>query len=136
MEIRRATAADLDAIARIQTAAPAASAWAPAAYLDYECRVAILDNRVAGFLVFRRLTPDEHEVLNLAVDPDYRRRGIARALLAGALADAPGAWFLEVRESNAAAVRLYSQFGFTLAGRRADYYRDPAEAAIVMRFFS
>ncbi len=47
-----------------------------------------------------------------------------------------GAWFLEVRESNRAAINLYLSMGFEIVGTRPEYYRDPAEAAIVMRFFS
>ena len=56
--------------------------------------------------------------------------------LDGVLARAQGAWFLEVRASNAAAIQLYESAGFHRAGRRPDYYADPAEDAIVMRFFS
>jgi ribosomal-protein-alanine N-acetyltransferase len=75
--------------------------------------------------------------LNLAVDPSFRRQGIARRLLDQVLGSAPGSeWFLEVRESNIAALNLYKELGFQLSGRREDYYRDPHEAAIVMRFFS
>jgi ribosomal-protein-alanine N-acetyltransferase len=82
------------------------------------------------------VAPGESEILNLAVDPGERRSGVARALLNEALAGAPGAWFLEVRASNAAAIRLYEQAGFERAGRRDGYYREPAEEALVMRFFS
>ena len=45
-------------------------------------------------------------------------------------------WFLEVRESNEAAINLYKTLGFMTAGRRQNYYHDPSEAAIVMRLFS
>jgi ribosomal-protein-alanine N-acetyltransferase len=140
MTVRPATREDLAAIAQIQRASPEASAWEPASYLDYYCRVAIGAGRVVGFLVFRRLTqgdaPPEHEILNLGVDPASRRKGVARLLLQRALAEAPGAWFLEVRESNLAAIRLYESLGFRPAGERKDYYHDPPEAAIVMRFLS
>ena len=76
------------------------------------------------------------EILNLAVDPAKRRLGAGRALAQAALAEgaARGAAraFLEVRESNAAALAFYARLGFSVAGRRPDYYRDPQEAAILM----
>jgi ribosomal protein S18 acetylase RimI-like enzyme len=150
MTVRPTTREDLAAIAQIQRASPEASAWEPASYLEYYCRVAISAGRVVGFLVFRRLTQgdafqehemqehemQEHEILNLGVEPASRRKGVARMLLQRALAEAPGAWFLEVRESNLAAIRLYESLGFRPAGERKDYYQDPPEAAIVMRFLS
>ena len=46
------------------------------------------------------------------------------------------AWFLEVRESNDAAINLYKTLGFAATGRRENYYSEPPEAAIVMRVFS
>src|SRR5256885_11226021 len=97
--IRAATAEDLPAIAAIQAASPGAAQWEPGSYLDYDCRVADASGCVAGFLVIRQVAPDEREILNLAVDPAKRRRGIARELLAAAMG-AKGAWFLEVRGSN------------------------------------
>lgn len=131
MTIRDATTADLPEIAAIQWASPEASQWNPADYLMHRCRVAELEGSIAGFIVTRQTMPGENEVLNLAVDPAYRRRGVGRALLEAELA-APGAWRLEVRESNAAARALYLALGFREAGRRKNYYRNPAEAAIVL----
>lgn len=133
MHIRRATPEDLAAIAAIQRLSPAASSWAP---LDYACDVAVENGRVAGFIVTRRVAPDECEILNVAVDPACRRRGIGKLLAARALAAAPGRWFLEVRASNVSAIALYTALGFQPAGRRENYYHDPSEAAIVMSFFS
>lgn len=134
--LRPATPDDLAAIDSLQAASPEASQWEPRSYLDQDCRVAILQGRVAGFLASRRVAPDEREILNLAVDPAQRRKGIARALLAEELSRGPGRWFLEVRASNTAAIGLYESAGFERCGRRPGYYRDPAEEAIVMRFFS
>lgn len=136
VEIRRATVADLDAIEEIQNESPEASAWLPASYLVYDCSIAILDNRVAGFLVSRSISPDEREILNVAVAAACRHHGIGRALVERELAKTRGSCFLEVRESNQAAINLYKAMGFEVAGRRADYYNHPPEAAIVMRFFS
>jgi len=136
MTIRPATSADLEAIAAIQAASPEASQWDPADYLDHDCRVAVTEGRVTGFLASHRVAPDEREILNVAVDRDQRRKGIARALLEHELARGRGQWFLEVRASNVAAIHLYENAGFEHCGRRPGYYQQPAEEAIVMRFFS
>jgi ribosomal-protein-alanine N-acetyltransferase len=136
MNIRAATAADLAAIAAIQASSREAAQWDPAAYLGHDCMVGEIDGRVVGFLVTRRVAPGESEILNLAVDPAERRSGVARELLTNALACVRSAWFLEVRASNQAAIRLYEKAGFARAGLRSGYYREPAEEAIVMRFDS
>jgi [ribosomal protein S18]-alanine N-acetyltransferase len=136
VNIRPATAEDLLAIAAIQAASPEAAQWDPASYLDHDCRVAVAGGLVLGFLVVRQTTSGENEILNLAVDPAARRAGVARGLLGDALARARGRWFLEVRASNAAGLRLYEAAGFERAGRRPGYYREPSEEAIVMSFFS
>ena len=140
MLVRSATAEDLDAIGRIQAASPEAAQWLLGAYLEFECTVAVL-GQIVGFLVARQTAPDEREILNLAVDPAYRRRGIARRLLEHQLIEhrlrqAKVSWFLEVRESNAPAIRLYESLGFLACGRREDYYSNPVEAGIVMRIYS
>jgi ribosomal-protein-alanine N-acetyltransferase len=91
----------------------------------------VLRGYAAGTIV-----ADEAEVLNLAVAPAFRRRGVARALLAALLdaLEARGArsLFLEVRASNSAALALYRAFGFRELGRRIGYYRAPHEDAITM----
>jgi ribosomal-protein-alanine N-acetyltransferase len=137
MTIRPAAPPDLPAIERIQSSSRHAAVWAP---LDYACNVAEEDGHVVGFVVTRQVTPSEpeveSEVLNLAVDPSYRRQGIGAALVTAAIANAPGGWFLEVRESNIAAIELYKSLGFKPCGRRQNYYNDPPESAIVMSFFS
>lgn len=127
--IRPAGPEDLPAIAAIQAASPEASQWKPEDYLGYACWVA--DN--AAFIVTRQLAPGEHEILNLAVAPDARRTGLARALLTHVLAT-PGDWYLEVRASNTAAIRLYESTGFLAFGTRPGYYTSSSETAIVMRY--
>lgn len=91
--------------------------------------------RVAGF-VAARLTSDEIHINNVAVREKYRRRGIGGALLSAALEQGKqkGACkaFLEVRAGNAAAQALYAQQGFETVGRRAAYYSQPIEDALVM----
>jgi len=134
LRIRTATAADLDSIARIQAAAPEASQWAPPSYLRHDVRVAERDGAVAGFIVSRGTAASEREILNLAVDPVFRRRGIATSLVRDELAHDPADLFLELRDSNEAARKLYESLGFQEVGRRRDYYETPSETAIVMRF--
>ena len=135
--IRRGRESDLEEIARLQSTSPEASQWKVTQYLQYEVRVAECgESRLAGFLVGRSLTPLESEILNLAVDPDFRRRGIARQLVKSFLEDHPGAVFLEVRASNETAQGFYKHLGFQQVSTRLRYYDSPPEAAIVMKFHS
>jgi len=135
MNVRTVTSEDLAAIAEIQASSPEASQWDPKSYLDYDC-IVVADPHVSGFLVSRQTAPGEREILNLAVEPSQRRRGVARALLQGELRREKTQWFLEVRESNIGAILLYQSAGFRVAGRRESYYRDPPETGIVMKFDS
>lgn len=79
----------------------------------------------------------EADMMNVAVDPAYRRRGIARALLT-ALEEALRAagvssLTLEVRASNGPAIALYTALGYVQAGRRPNYYFKPKEDALILR---
>jgi ribosomal-protein-alanine N-acetyltransferase len=134
--IRRAGAADLDAIAAIQDAAGEAAQWDVRDYLRYDLRVAVCSEQIAGFLVCRAIDASECEILNLAVAPDFRRRGVGRALVRSLLDEFRGAVFLEVRASNRAAFDLYQSLGFQVLGERPEYYICPLETAIVMKFHS
>jgi [ribosomal protein S18]-alanine N-acetyltransferase len=136
VEIRVATAGDLPAIAAIQSASPEASQWQVEGYLDHDCLVAVVGERVVGFLVTRSIAPDEGETLNIAVEPAFRRSGIGFILMETLLASSTNTWYLEVRESNYGAINLYKTLGFLPSGRRENYYTAPLEAAIVMRVFS
>ncbi len=89
-----------------------------------------------GFLVARTLAADEREILNLAVAPDFRRKGVARELLASAFKGFRGGVFLEVRESNGVAQEFYKSLGFKELSKRPGYYDSPPETAIVMKFHS
>lgn len=126
----------MDTVAAIQQASPGAARWNVADYLERHFLVAVEGNRVVGFLVARTLAADEHEILNLAVAPDFRRKGVARALLDSALAGFRGAVFLEVRESNETAKKFYKSLGFKELSKREKYYDSPPETAIVMKFHS
>lgn len=134
--VRRAAAADLDAIMRIQTACGTAAQWGPEGYVECDVAVAEFAGEVAGFVVFRLVADDEGEILNLAVDPGMRRRGAGTRLLRHALAAGAPVWYLEVRASNETAIRFYERAGFRAVGTRHGYYSDPAEDAVVMRLGS
>ncbi len=118
----------------MQNSAPEASHWDPSDYQAGECWVAEMEGQVPAFLAGRQVAEDETEILNLAVLPAFRRRGLARRLVEKWLDEHPGRCFLEVRESNLAARQLYERACFHVAGRRPEYYIDPPEAAIVMAF--
>ncbi len=82
------------------------------------------------------LIVDEVHIATFAVDPHYRRHGIARRLLAYTLLDASQSGgqkaFLEVRKGNLAARNLYQKFGFEEVGVRKKYYQDNSEDAVMM----
>jgi ribosomal-protein-alanine N-acetyltransferase len=147
VRLRRATTDDVEAIAAIEQVAfsdpwsrdsfatlarnadvyfvvadSAAHRGPPAAPLGYV---------VAWFVL------DEGEIANIAVAPSARGTGVGARLLDAALAEARrrgvGHVFLEVRESNVVARRLYASRGFIELGRRKRYYRAPVEDALVMR---
>ena len=136
IRIRPAEEADLNDIIAIQTVSPEASQWQAGDYLRYETRVAVAGAEIVGFVVYRTVAPGEHELLNLAVAPAWRRRGIGRALIESVRQGATGTWFLEVRESNGASRQLCRGLGFTEIGLRRGYYSNPHESGIVMRFYS
>ena len=77
------------------------------------------------------------DVMTMGVLPDFRGRGLGRVLMS-ALIDVARLWgservFLEVRESNAAAISLYENSGFEVVGRTKGYFRNPREDALNMR---
>jgi ribosomal-protein-alanine N-acetyltransferase len=98
-------------------------------------RSSIIESPIAGYIVARE-TAGELHINNVAVRTEYRRRGIGAALLNCILAEAKRrkakAAFLEVRSTNQAAHALYEKSGFKAIARRANYYSDPQEDAVVM----
>jgi ribosomal-protein-alanine acetyltransferase len=135
--IRPATPEDVPALVEIEEESFTQPHWTADDFRKDDCTVAEIEGRVVGFLVSRQTfrgkagDPPEHEILNVAVSKSFRRRGIATHLLRHELARG-GAFFLEVRESNAAAQALYRTLGFAEIGRRPYYYQHPEETAIVM----
>jgi len=97
--------------------------------------VATEDEALCGYAFFRTCLP-ECELLHLVVAPKWRRRGMAAALLAQALAGLADqgntVCFLEVRASNGAARRLYEKVGFLQTGTRKRYYNQPVEDALLL----
>lgn len=93
------------------------------------------DGRVVGFCGFWRVL-DELHINNLAVLPEFRRQGVASKILRRVFEEGrragAGRATLEVRRSNEIARRLYERFGFTVAGVRRGYYRNPDEDALVL----
>ncbi|MBI3166300.1 MAG: ribosomal protein S18-alanine N-acetyltransferase [Anaerolineales bacterium] len=97
--------------------------------------VAEMDGRILAMMV-GWLIVDELHVATIATHPDYRGRGIGARLLVHALISARqegvGRAFLEVREGNAVAMKMYRGLGFVEDGRREGYYADNHEDAILM----
>lgn len=98
--------------------------------------VAMEGDKVVGYIGSQTVL-DESDMMNVAVHPDYRRRGIAEALVL-ALADElitrnSHSLTLEVRTSNAPAIALYEKLGFEQIGLRKNYYRNPKEDAQILR---
>ena len=92
------------------------------------------DGAAAAYLGVQRVPP-QADVMNVAVSPALRRRGIARALFAELERRLPeiDELFLEVRASNSGAIALYRTLGFEQVGRRPNYYLDPHEDALILR---
>ena len=108
---------------------------------ELDCRlscwlVALEADQVIGY-VGSQTVIDESDMMNIAVHPDHRRRGVAEALVER-LSDAlrlrgSKALTLEVRVSNEPAIRLYEKLGLSQVGRRPNYYRNPKEDALILR---
>lgn len=144
MRIRPATEADIPAMMALERHAATAAHWSSEQYRtafssDVPSRMVLIiedETGVQGFITGRALD-EEWEIENIAISAPARRRGLGTRLLGQLLDLARGrgaqAVYLEVRESNRAARRLYEKWAFVESGRRKGYYRDPEEDAIVFR---
>ena len=98
--------------------------------------VALDGDRVVGY-IGSQSSADETDVMNVAVHPDYRRRGIAESLIDVLILELKNrgshALMLEVRDSNAPAIALYEKLGFQQVGLRKNYYHNPKEHARILR---
>jgi ribosomal-protein-alanine N-acetyltransferase len=139
-EIRPMAATDVPAVERMLKESPEAAQWSPGVLLRGSAEeayawVAVEHGEVVG-MIAARAAGGESEILNLAVSPSQRRRGLGTCLLQCAMARLLKAGarelFLEVRETNATARQFYAAMGFAETGRRRNYYRDPMEDALVL----
>jgi len=139
IEVRRLAYADLPFVVAIERRA-FPTPWSLAMFVlelskpSGICLAAFVEGRLSGYLVCSRYDTVWH-VMNVAVDPDRRRLGIASTLLTRLFerVDDPEAQYtLEVRRSNAGAIELYDRFGFRAAGVRRRYYQDNGEDAVIM----
>ena len=100
--------------------------------------VAEEDGRLLGYVGMQHVL-DEGYISNVAVAPEYRRNGVAGALLTRLLSMASALDLsfvtLEVRAGNAPAIALYDRFGFVPVGRRKNYYSAPKEDAVLMTHY-
>ena len=98
--------------------------------------VALEDGEVVGYIGSQSVL-GESDMMNVAVHPDHRRKGIAEALIdalsAGLRERGNVCLTLEVRASNDPAKALYEKLGFIQVGRRPNYYRNPKEDALILR---
>ncbi len=98
--------------------------------------VADFDGQFAGYVGSQSVL-DEADMMNIAVDPGFRRCGVAESLVNGLVGElrAKGVrcLTLEVRASNDSAIALYEKLGFSQAGRRPRYYQKPKEDALILR---
>ena len=98
--------------------------------------VAVENATVVGY-VGSQTVCGETEMMNVAVHPNWRRKGIAEQLIHRLITDlnqmGSTCLSLEVRASNAPAIALYQKLDFRVAGRRPNYYRNPKEDALILR---
>jgi len=141
VRIRRFRPGDAEAVAKIMEESPEAAKWSKESYEasggwgGVLALVSETQGELGGVLIGRQVA-DEGEILNLAVRQANRRRGEGGALLEAALVELKAGGvthvYLEVRESNSAAIGFYVGHGFSKTGKRKSYYRDPEEAAVLL----
>lgn len=137
--VRTMTDADLDQVLAIETVS-FPSPWTREHFVaelesDHSFPyVAISDGKVVGYVCLMSLF-EEAEILDIAVDPEQRGRGVAGALIQYAMMVASRkeavSIRLEVRDSNSAAIALYEKLGFARAGVRSRYYEGRDDAVLM-----
>jgi [ribosomal protein S18]-alanine N-acetyltransferase len=139
LEIRRLSYADLPQVIAIERRS-FPTPWSLAMFVlelskpSGVCLAAMVDGRLTGYVVCSRYDRVWH-IMNIAIDPDRRRLGLATALLERLFERTGGGraqYTLEVRQSNDGAIELYRRFGFRAAGTRRRYYQDNGEDALIM----
>lgn len=141
--LRPAVEADLNQIVQIERAC-FADPWTEESFRRllagppaiFQVLIVPPDDAIAGYVIAFAVGEDA-ELLNVAVEPNSRGKGLAGQMLDAVLIELSARGvrtaFLEVRDSNRAARALYGSRGFTEIGRRRNYYRRPVEDALVMR---
>ena len=142
IEVRGLALADLDAIVRIERASYR-TPWSRSMFAGEVAKSSSItlgafdaeSDRLVGYLVVSRYV-DAWHIMNVAVEPELRRRGIATKLLDALFAmtagDSRRGYTLEVRVSNTTAIALYERLGFQATGVRRGYYTDNREDALIM----
>ncbi len=138
ISVRRLTYGDLPAVLSIERRSFPAP-WSLAMFVlevsksSGICLAATAGDEIVGYLVCSRYA-DVFHLMNVAVDPDRRRRGIAVSMIERMLREAGSdeRYTLEVRVSNHGAIAMYERLGFRRAGRRRRYYSDNGEDAMIM----
>lgn len=138
--IRNAENSDIPAILEIERSL-FAGPWEEQLFIETikdhkDFFVFIEQKKIAGYIIFEKVL-DEGHITNLAVSKEYQRKGIASRLINKILDMARQEKikqvFLEVRESNEAARKLYSKFGFVEIGKRKSYYHKTNENAVILK---
>ena len=144
IDLRTLDSGDLDEVERIERASYP-TPWSRSMFAGELAKPSSLclgafdvqdeDGRLCGYLIVSRYV-DAWHVMNVAVDPEHRSRGIATMLLERLFeltqADARRGYTLEVRVSNATAIGVYERLGFEARGLRRGYYTDNREDALIM----
>jgi ribosomal-protein-alanine N-acetyltransferase len=98
---------------------------------EHKYLVAKEEGKVVGYIGIERIL-DEVHIINMAVHPDYRGKGIGKRLMQHVLNDEE-VFFLEVRVSNETAQKVYERFGFKVISLRKGYYADGEDAYVMRR---
>ena len=141
MEVRKMTAADVPAVTALENEI-FSDAWTAEGFLESLenpnaiMLTAVENGNLAGYCCIYTVL-DEAEIVNVAIHPKYRRLGLGfkmlKTMMEYFVPQEGTQYYLEVRQSNTAAKRLYEKLGFAAAGVRKNFYEKPAEDAIVMQ---
>jgi [ribosomal protein S18]-alanine N-acetyltransferase len=139
LSVRQAGPLDAGVLARLHGSC-FAKAWDEPAMMQFAaspevlCLIGSVKNAEAGLFIARKAS-DEAEILTFAVAPGFRKMGLGRAMLDAAMerlrASGAKRLFLEVEDSNKAALQLYRSYGAKAVGHRKDYYAPGSDAAIL-----
>lgn len=144
-EIKKAALGDahelFEALSELDRLCVGAEGWSAASFKSETAKengvvLYIAENGQIAGLICGYYAVGESDITSVAVHPDFRRRGLAKRLIRAfekQLPDDTEAIFLEVRESNTAAVSLYEKCGFKALSIRKNFYESPRENAVVMK---